>query len=202
MCQGLRRWGSFSVQLSCIFTSNSRFFRFLQWLLILVIIVTSDNHTVSVHTPSLKCVNGLYLPDLEEKVLYDYGFVNMYMFTTTLVLFIYSVFVQGFFFLSFLRVMIGGLVYSHMLAKGEQSLPWSAPWSLFLRLRWSVYQQGEKKTSMEMNKPIFLFASSLHKSLFLLLVIYSNDQDIKQCFVGKSPPEFYGLWHIIKETSS
>lgn len=44
-----------------------------------------------------------------------------------------------------------------------------------------------------MNKPTFLFAFSFHKSLFLLLIIYSNDQDIKQCFVGKSPLEFYGL---------
>ncbi|KAG7224979.1 hypothetical protein INR49_014896 [Caranx melampygus] len=38
-----------------------------------------------------------------------------------------------------------------------------------------------------------MFSHMLAKSLFLLRVIYSNDQDIKQCFVGKSPPEFYGL---------
>jgi len=59
-----------------------------------------------------------------RKVGYDYGFVNMYMFTTALVLFIYSVFVQVCF--SFLSALNGGLAFSHMLAKGEQSLPRSA----------------------------------------------------------------------------
>lgn len=32
--------------------------------------------------------------NLGGKVFYNYGFVNMYMFTTTLVLFLYLVFVQ------------------------------------------------------------------------------------------------------------
>lgn len=68
--------------------------------------------------------------------------------------------------------------------------------------RWSVYQQAEKKNKSVWKQinPLFFLIFSLH--IFLLLVIYSNDRDIKQCFVGKSPLEFYGLWHIIKETSS
>lgn len=58
----------------------------------------------------------------------------------------------------------------------------------------------KNKSVWKQINPLFFLIFSLH--IFLLLVIYSNDRDIKQCFVGKSPLEFYGLWHIIKETSS
>lgn len=49
----------------------------------------------------------------------------------------------------------------------------------------------KNKSVWKQINPLFFLIFSLH--IFLLLVIYSNDRDIKQCFVGKSPLEFYGL---------
>lgn len=139
-------------------------------------------------------------------------FVNMYMFTAALVLFIYSVFVQVCF--SSLLFTWRVSVFTHVCFKVNDPPPLLPPASLlFSRGKqqlchvWWGLQMISVPTGWKKNKsvwkqinPLFFLIFSLH--IFLLLVIYSNDRDIKQCFVGKSPLEFYGLWHIIKETSS
>lgn len=138
--------------------------------------------------------------------------VNMYMFTAALVLFIYSVFVQVCF--SSLLFTWRVSVFTHVCFKVNDPPPLLPPANLlFSRGKqqlchvWWGLQMISVPTGWKKNKsvwkqinPLFFLIFSLH--IFLLLVIYSNDRDIKQCFVGKSPLEFYGLWHIIKETSS
>lgn len=112
---------------------------------------------------------------LGGSVIYDNGFVNMYMFTTSLVLFIYSVFVQVCF--SFLCVVNGGLMFSHMLAKVNNLLPGQrlkvCSWEQLPRCVDKAYNDQctnrvKKIDCMDVNKPTFLFAFSFHKCLFLL----------------------------------
>lgn len=130
------------------------------------------------------------------RVLCDHRFVNMYMFTATCIMHLFSICTDLFCFL-----LCGELKRHFTSLLSRPSLP---PWSVLQRLllgethtcsrmiRIPTEWRG-KKNSMEMNKPTFLLLSFPISLFFLLMVIYSNGQDMKQCFVGKSLPEFYGL---------